>query len=126
MGPRVAAASSAVWDADGAGAILERQAKIVRDAGALAELPIHLSALATDKAWNGDLASAKLLIAESDRVAAATWSRIQTFAALRLLTLQGREAEASALIETTIKEAEASGAGSRRGRRRWPTGPQRS
>jgi DNA-binding CsgD family transcriptional regulator len=111
LGPRVAAASSAVWDAEGVSAILERHAKIVRDAGALAELPIHLSALATERAWNGDLASAKLLIAESDRVAAATTSRIQTFAALRLLTLQGREAEASALIETTIKEAEATGQG---------------
>ena len=110
-GPRVAAASSAVWDADGSGALLERQAQIVRDHGALAELPIHLSALATEKAWNGDFASARLLIAESDRVAAVTTSRIQTFAALRLLTLQGREGEASALIETTINEAEAAGQG---------------
>jgi DNA-binding CsgD family transcriptional regulator len=120
-GPRVAAASSAVWDADGSSAILERQAKIVRDAGALAELPIHLSALATEKAWNGDLASAKLLIAEGDRVAAMTGSRIQTFAALRLLTLQGREAEASALIETTIREAEAAGQGDGEGAKmaRW-------
>lgn len=109
LGPRVAAAGSAVWDADCASVILERHAEIVRDAGALAELPIHLSALATERAWNGDLASAKLLIAESDRVAAVTTSRIQTFAALRVLTLQGREAEASALIETTIKEAEAAG-----------------
>jgi DNA-binding CsgD family transcriptional regulator len=108
-GPRLAAASSAVWDADGSSAILERQAKLVRDAGALAELPIHLSALATEKAWNGDLASAKLLIAESDRVAAMTGSRIETFAALRLLTLQGNATEAFAMIETTIREAEAAG-----------------
>jgi DNA-binding CsgD family transcriptional regulator len=100
-----------VWDADGSCAILERQVRIVRDAGALAELPIHLSALATEKAWNGDLASAKLLIAESDGVAAMTGSRIQTFAALRLLTLQGNATEASALIETTISEAEAAGQG---------------
>jgi len=117
LGPRLAAASSAVWDADGASAIAVRHAKIVRDAGALAELPIHLSALATEKAWNGDLAGANLLIAESERVAAVTASRIQTFAALRLLTLQGREAEASALIETTIKEAEALGQGQGEGAR---------
>jgi DNA-binding CsgD family transcriptional regulator len=108
-GAQGGAASSAVWDADGAGAIMERQAQIVRDAGALAELPIHLSALATEKAWNGDLASAGLLIAESDSVANATGSQIQTFAALRLLALQGRESEASALIETTIRHAEATG-----------------
>ena len=108
-GPRLAAASSAVWDADGSSAILERQAKLVRDAGALVELPIHLSALATEKAWNGDLASAKLLIAESDRVAAMTGSRTETFAVLRLLTLQGNATEAFAMIETTIRQAEAAG-----------------
>jgi DNA-binding CsgD family transcriptional regulator len=90
---------------------MERQAQIVRDAGALADLPIHLSALATDKAWNGDLASAALLIAESDSVANVIGSHIETFAALRLLTLQGREPEASALIETTIRQAEATDQG---------------
>ena len=75
---RGAAASSAIWDADGSSAVLERQAEIVRDAGALAELPIHLSALAMDKAWNGDLASANLLVAESDSVAAWPGARSRT------------------------------------------------
>jgi DNA-binding CsgD family transcriptional regulator len=104
-------ASTAVWDSDGSSAILERQAQIVRDAGALAELPIHLSALAADKAWIGDFASAGILIAESDGVAAVTGSEIQTFAALRLRALQGKEAETSALIETTIEQADARGHG---------------
>jgi len=44
-------------------------------------------------------------------VAAVTGSQIQTFAALRLLTLQGREAEASTLIASTIRQAEAAGQG---------------
>jgi DNA-binding CsgD family transcriptional regulator len=120
-GVRGTAASSAIWDADASTAVLERQAKIVRDAGALAELPIHLSALAMDKAWNGDLATARLLVAESDSVAAVSGSRIETFAALRVLTLQGREAEAAALIETTIREAEATGRGEGEGAKmaRW-------
>jgi len=116
-GVQGAAASSAIWDADGSSTIMERQAQIVRDAGALADLPIHLSALATDKAWNGDLASANLLIAESDSVAAVTGSQIQTFAALRLLTLQGREAEASPLIARTLRQAEATGQGDGEGAR---------
>jgi DNA-binding CsgD family transcriptional regulator len=120
-GVRGTAASSAIWDAESSSAVLERQAEIVRDAGALAELPIHLSALAMDKAWNGDLATAHLLVAESDSVAAVTGSQIETFAALRVLTLQGREAEASALIETTIREAEAAGRGEGEGAKmaRW-------
>jgi hypothetical protein len=36
-------ASTATWDCDGASAVYERQAQLVRDAGALAELPLHLS-----------------------------------------------------------------------------------
>ena len=104
-------ASTAAWDSDGASAIFARQAQLVRDAGALAELPIHLSALALDKVWTGDLAGAGLLVAESDSVAAATGSQLPPFAALRLRSLQGREAEASALIEATIQQATAGGAG---------------
>jgi hypothetical protein len=43
-------ARSATWD-DDAIAIYERQAQLVRDAGALGELPIHLQALALERAW---------------------------------------------------------------------------
>src|SRR2546423_1518386 len=81
--------------------IFGRQARIVREAGALAELPVFLSAVAIDKVWKGDLAGAEVLIAESDRVAAATGSQLPPFAALRLRSLQGREVEALALIEAT-------------------------
>ena len=105
------AASNVVWDSDASTAIFERQAWIVREAGALAELPAHLSALALDKVFTGDLEDAALLVAESDSVAAATGSRLPPFAALRLRSLQGREAEASVLIEATISMAEAVGAG---------------
>jgi DNA-binding CsgD family transcriptional regulator len=104
-------ASNATWDSDGSSAIFERQAKIVRDAGALVELPLFLSSLALDKVWNGDLAGARLLIAESDTVAAATGSQLPPFAALRLLSMQGREADASTLIATTIEHATARGQG---------------
>jgi DNA-binding CsgD family transcriptional regulator len=104
-------ASTATWDAEGALAIYERQAQVVRNAGALAELPIHLHALALERAWHGDFAGAGLLIAESDSVAAATGSQIPPFAVLRLRALQGREAEASPLIQATIQQATAAGQG---------------
>ena len=45
------AASKATWDWDGFTAKDERQAQIVRDAGAPAESPIDLHTLAQDKAW---------------------------------------------------------------------------
>jgi DNA-binding CsgD family transcriptional regulator len=110
-GVLAATASTAIWDSDGSSAIFERQAQIVRDAGALAELPIHLGALAVDKAWRGDFAGAGALVAESDSVAAATGSQMPPFAVLRLWSLQGRDTEASALIETTIEQADAGGQG---------------
>ena len=106
-----AAANAATWDSDGSTAIFQRQTKLVRDAGALAELPQHLQSLALDRAWNGDLVGAGLLIAESDSVAAATGSGLPPFAALRLRSLQGREAEATAIITATINAATAGGQG---------------
>jgi hypothetical protein len=45
------AASNAVWDNDGSRAISARQVQMVRDAGALAQLPLHLSALGLATAW---------------------------------------------------------------------------
>ena len=104
-------ASHVTWDSDGSTAIYERQARIVREAGALVELPVYLTSLALDKVWNGDLAGARLLIAEANTVAAATGSQLPPFAALRLLSMQGREADASTLIAATIKQATARGQG---------------
>jgi DNA-binding CsgD family transcriptional regulator/tetratricopeptide (TPR) repeat protein len=90
-------------------AIYTRQVRLVRDAGALEQLPIHLSALSLAQAWSGDFAEAAALIAESDRVAAATGNRFPPYVALRLLALQGREAEAAAMasaIEQAAPELE--------------------
>jgi DNA-binding CsgD family transcriptional regulator len=105
------AASSATWDSEGAITIYERKVQLVRDAGALGELPIHLHSLALERAWLGDFAGAGLLLAESDSVAAATGSQVPPFAVLRLRALQGREAEASPLIEATIQLGTAGGQG---------------
>jgi DNA-binding NarL/FixJ family response regulator len=104
-------ATTATWDSDGAAAIYERQAQLVRDAGALSELPIHVSALALDKLWTGDLAGAEVLIAESNSVADAIGSRLPPFALLRLRAMQGVESEVAALVEATITQATAARAG---------------
>jgi len=105
------AASNAVWDNDGARAISARQVQIVRDAGALAELPIYLSALGIANAWTGDFPGAASNIAEADSVAAATGSRFFPWALLRLRALQGREDEASAAIASALEEAAAGAQG---------------
>ncbi len=92
-------ASITVWDDEAWRAISERQAQLVRDAGALAELPIQLSGLGMARSWVGDFAGAAALAAEAASVSAATGSRSAPYALLRLRALQGREAEASAAIE---------------------------
>ena len=102
-------ASLAVWDYEGLHATCVRQVQLVREAGVLSELPIHLSTLGIACAWIGDFAAAASLITEAESVAAATGSRLAPFAALRLRGLQGREAEASPLLASAIELAAASG-----------------
>jgi DNA-binding CsgD family transcriptional regulator len=101
------AASNAVWDNDGAYAISARQVQLVRDAGAPAQLPLHLSALGMARAWTGDLAGAAANMAEADSVVAAIGSVSVPWTALRLRALQGREAEATAAIASAIEQAAA-------------------
>jgi len=96
-------ASAAVWDHENWLADCERQAQIVRDAGALAALPVHLTSLAVATMWTGDFAGAASLAAEIQGVAAVTGSRFPPHALLRLRALQGREAEASAAIGDAIE-----------------------
>jgi DNA-binding CsgD family transcriptional regulator/tetratricopeptide (TPR) repeat protein len=98
-----AGASAAVWDDEGLLASCVRQVQLLRDAGALAALPIHLTYLAMATLWTGDFAGAASLIAEVDGVAAATGSRFPPYALLRLRGLQGREGEASAAIASAIE-----------------------
>jgi DNA-binding CsgD family transcriptional regulator len=101
------AASTMVWDDEAERTICARQVQIYRDAGALADLPLHLNALGQEAAWSGDFPGALAFIAESASVAAATGSRFGPSAALRLGALQGREAEASALIARALERAAA-------------------
>jgi len=102
----------AVWDEEGFFSISERQVQLVREAGALAQLPIHLAQLGIARAWIGDFDGAGSLIAESDGISAATGSRFPPYASLVLHALRGREAEASAAIAGASEQAEAGGGGS--------------
>jgi DNA-binding CsgD family transcriptional regulator len=98
-------AIAAAWDDEAMLAIYARHVQLTRETGALADLPIHLSALSFASAWVGDLAGAAALISELESVAAATGSRFahDNGGVMRLRALQGREAEALALIKATVK-----------------------
>ena len=67
-----------------------RQVQLVRDAGALAALPIHLAYLGMAIVWTGDFAGAASLVAEIDSVAAVTGTRFPPYVLLRLRALQGK------------------------------------
>jgi DNA-binding CsgD family transcriptional regulator len=103
------AATAAMWDQDGLLAISSRLVKLVREAGALAELPIHLYSLGVATTWIGDLTGAAAIAAETDGITAATGSHFPPFTLLRLRSLQGRKAESSALISGVIRQTAASG-----------------
>lgn len=100
-----AAVSIAVWDDDGRLAIAEQTVRTVRESGALAQLPVILTVLGTAALLSGDFARAAAAIAEGDTIATATGSQVAPHVALRLLALQGKENEASAMIAATIEQA---------------------
>jgi DNA-binding CsgD family transcriptional regulator len=104
-------ASSATWDLEGSLASNELKAELVRQTGALGELPIHLQSLALDRTWSGDLAGAAVLVAESESVAAATATDPPPITLLMLRASQGRDNEATPLIERVVQQATEAGQG---------------
>lgn len=106
-----AAESAIVWDIEGLLTLSRRQVQLVRNAGALAQLPLFLSQVGLALPWTGDFAGTAALISEVDNVAAAIGSPIAPYSLLRLRALQGREAEATTTIESALELAAASGQG---------------
>jgi DNA-binding CsgD family transcriptional regulator len=104
-------ACSATWDLEGSLAINERKAQMLRQAGALGELPIHLQSLALDRTWSGDLAGADVLVAESEGVAAATGTAPPPIALLMLRATQGRQDDAARVIKGVVQGATDAGQG---------------
>jgi DNA-binding CsgD family transcriptional regulator/tetratricopeptide (TPR) repeat protein len=101
------AAASALWDDDAWRAVLARQVRLARDAGALDQLPVMLGTMGTASAWTGDFAAAAALSAEADAICEATGRHPAPFTAMMLAALRGRRAEEVPLVKATIAEAEA-------------------
>jgi DNA-binding CsgD family transcriptional regulator len=99
-------ATAVLWDVDALLATTSRLVRLVREAGALGELPLNLYSLGVATAWIGDLRGTAALAAESDSVSTATRSHFPPFLQLRLLSLQGRETECSTLIAQVIRQSE--------------------
>jgi DNA-binding CsgD family transcriptional regulator len=100
-----------VWDYDACLAVATREVEVARDSGALEVLAVGLNILGQAVCMGGDYATAALLIAEADSVREATGTLVGPYAALVLAGHRGHAAEASELIDVTIREATPGGQG---------------
>jgi DNA-binding CsgD family transcriptional regulator len=113
------AAAVTVWDFETCLAIADRQVELARDSGALAVLAVGANVLAQAIALSGEFERASLVTAEADAVVEATGTGVLPYGALVLAGLQGRETEASALIDATIRDGSAGGQGTAVQYARW-------
>jgi DNA-binding CsgD family transcriptional regulator len=100
-----------LWDDERWDMLSIRYVELARKAGALSELPLALSMRAYMLLFAGDLSAAASLIDEISTVTEATGSSRAPYGALTQAALRGRRAEASALIEATIKDVVGRGEG---------------
>ncbi len=104
-GWQAAGVSGALWDDQLMLTMYTREVDVLRRAGALTELPIHLISLGVATSWSGDFAAASAIVAEADIAAAATGIPLAPNAKMMLGALRGVEADVWPLIATTIEQA---------------------
>jgi DNA-binding CsgD family transcriptional regulator len=100
-----------LWDDESWQALSASQVQLARDAGALAVLFIALRGRIGMHLHAGELAAAASLVHEVQAVAEATGSHFAPYEALALAVWQGREADASVLIEAGVNEVVTRGEG---------------
>jgi DNA-binding CsgD family transcriptional regulator len=105
------AAALDCWDDETWDVLSTRHVQLAREAGALTVLPLALSARVLMHLFAGELAAAASLVDEVEAITEATGSRLAPHGRLLLLAWQGREAEASEVIEAAKREAKTRGEG---------------
>jgi DNA-binding CsgD family transcriptional regulator len=100
-----------LWDFESGYALAARQVQVARDMGALVQLQFALSFLGLLHLLVGELGAAERLIEEDRLIAQATGNPPVTYAAMMLAAWQGREQEASGLIQATTQMATERGTG---------------
>jgi DNA-binding CsgD family transcriptional regulator len=121
FGAVAATAAAALWDMESFRAVVTRQLQLARDTGALAPLTMALHGMGIVATWSGDFGEAAAAIVEADAVTAATGVRIAPYGGMLLAAYQGREAETTTLLETTLENAFAAGEGLGVQYARWAT-----
>ena len=104
-------AAALLWDIEAWDELGARLVQLARDAGALTVLPVALTTRSRMHLLAGELAIAASMVEEVAAINAATGSSFAPYAALALIAFQGREAEASQLIEAATTEVVRRGEG---------------
>jgi ATP/maltotriose-dependent transcriptional regulator MalT len=99
------------WDDDGCEVLSNQWAQLAEDAGALSELPLALTGRAYMLLLAGELAAAASLMEEVQAATEAAGSDFVPYGVVALAALRGSEAEASALIEASLRDASRRGEG---------------
>src|SRR5580704_15733278 len=100
-----------LWDFETGYDLAASKVEVDREAGALVHLQIALNFLGLLHLLTGELSVAERLIEEDRLIAEVTGNPPVGYAAMMLAAWQGREQEASELIQATIQEATPRGTG---------------
>ena len=104
-------AASGVWDHARWSTLVGQYVRLCREQGALTDLRLALTARAILLLVAGELAEAASVIEELQAAVSATGSHLVPYAALALAAFRGQEAEAAAVAEATVGDAEGRGEG---------------
>jgi DNA-binding CsgD family transcriptional regulator len=100
-----------VWDDESWEVLCTRHIRLAREVGALAVLPLALSARIGLHLFAGELNMAAALVGEVAAITDATGSRLPPYGALALAAWQGREADAAELLDGIIDDVYSRGEG---------------
>jgi len=105
------AAALDMWDDDRWDLLTGNYVRLVRDLGALSELPSALGARAFLLLFSGELTAAAALVEEVQAATEAMGSHLKAYSHVAVAALRGSEAEASALIDATLRDVSLHGEG---------------
>ncbi|GIJ54391.1 helix-turn-helix transcriptional regulator [Virgisporangium aurantiacum] len=100
-----------LWDYDTWHTLAARQANVARDAGALVHLQFAVNFLARTHLDAGELVAAAQLLDEDRLIAETIGTAPVGYTDMALAAWRGREAEATELIQSTVRDATAHGQG---------------
>jgi len=108
-----------VWDDQLWHVLADRHVQLVREVGALSELPLALNSQAFMLLFAGDLAAAVAVVQELQAAMQATGTHLAPYAAVGLAAFRGEQEKTTTLVEIAMKDASRRGEGIGIGVAQW-------